>query len=87
MNTLQINDLELSDALDRKSMSELSGGSAYHLRGATVYSGAWSGYTLMSAQYQGYAIHDGGWARKYSETWRRTRVQTEYSYWDHFVKI
>ena len=87
MNTLQINDLQLSDALDHAAMADLSGGSAYHYKGATVYSGAWSGYTLMSASYQGYAYHDGAWARKYSETWRRTRVQTEYSYWDHFVNI
>lgn len=85
MNTLQINDLQLSEALDRKSMTELSGGSAFHYKGATVYTGAWSGYTLMSAQYQGYVYHDGGYDNKYAEVWRRTRVQTEYSYWDHFV--
>ncbi|HEY0683217.1 MAG TPA: hypothetical protein VGD45_12870 [Steroidobacter sp.] len=87
MNTLQINDLELSEALDRESMAALAGGNAYHQTGATYYNGAWSGYTLMSAQYQYTTIHDGYWARKYSETWRRTRVQTEYSYWDHFVRI
>ncbi|HEY0683225.1 MAG TPA: hypothetical protein VGD45_12910 [Steroidobacter sp.] len=87
MNTLSLNDLSCSEALDRASMGELAGAGPYHLTGLAYYNGAWSGYTLMSAQYQYTTIHDGYWARKYSETWRRTRVQTEYSYWNHFVRI
>ena len=85
MNTLSINDISVSEALDRAAMTELNGGSAWHYKGANVYTGAWSGYTLMSKQYQGYVAHDGGYDHKYAEVWRRTRVQTEYSYWDHFV--
>ena len=87
MNTLQLNDLNRSEALDRKSMTELTGAGAWHQRGATYYNGAWSGYSFVNSQYQGLTYHDGYLSRHTYETWKRTRVQTEYSFWDHFVRV
>ncbi|MDY6949648.1 MAG: hypothetical protein SXG53_28560 [Pseudomonadota bacterium] len=87
MTTLNLGDLSLSQALDRKSMSELRGGGEWHLRSSFVASGAWSGYSYVSGQYQGLTFHDNYLSRHTYETWKRTRTQTEYSYWDHFVKL
>ena len=87
MTTLQLNDLNLSQALDRKAMTELTGGYEWHLRSSYVATGSWSGYTQFSSQYQGITLHDNYWSRHTYEGWKRTRTQTEYSYWDHFVRV
>ena len=87
MTTLNLNDLKVSEALDRKSMAELTGAGEWHLRSSFVSTGAWSGYSLVSSQYRGILFHDGYLSRHTYETWKRTRTQTEYSYWDHFVKV
>ena len=87
MNTLAINDIDVSQALDRQAMTDLTGGSEYHLRSSYISTGAWSGYTLMFAQYVGTTFHDGYLSRQSYEGWKRTRVQTEYSYWDRFVRV
>ena len=45
MTTLNLNDLNLSQALDRKAMTELTGGAEWHLRSSFISTGSWSGYT------------------------------------------
>ena len=87
MNTLTITDLNLSQALDRKAMTELSGGAVWHLRSSYISDGSWSGYTQMFNQYIGQTFHDGYLSKHSYEGWKRTRTQTEYSYWDHFVRV
>ena len=87
MTTLNLGDLSLSQALDRKSMAELRGGAQRQLRSCLVASGARRGYSYVSGQYQGPTVHDNSLSRHTYETWKRTRTQTEYSYWDHFVKL
>ena len=36
MNTLNLNDLSLSQALDRKAMTQLTGGADWHLRSSSI---------------------------------------------------
>ncbi|MBL8267716.1 hypothetical protein [Steroidobacter sp.] len=87
MNALNLNDLNVSQALDRKSMAELTGAGDWHLRSSFISTGSWSGYTQMFSQYVGTTFHDGYLSRQTYEGWKRTRTQTEYSYWDHFVRV
>jgi hypothetical protein len=87
MTTLNLNDLTLSQALDRKSMTELTGAGDWHLRSSFISTGSWSGYTQMFSSYVGQTFHDGYLSRQTYEGWKRTRTETEYSYWDHFVRV
>lgn len=87
MTNLKLNDLNLSQALDRTAMTELTGGGEWHLRSSFVSTGSWSGYSRMFSQYVGQTYHDGYLSRHTYEGWKRTRTQTEYSYWDHFVRV
>jgi hypothetical protein len=88
MTTLTLNDLDLSQALDRKSMAELTGGGDWNLRSSFISTGAWSNYSQMFSSYVGLTYaHDGYLSRQTYEGWKRTRTQTEYSYWDHFVRV
>ena len=88
MTTINLNDLPLSQALDRKSMTELTGGSEWHLRSSFISDGAWSNYQQTFSSYVGLTYaHDGYLSRQTYEGWKRTRTQTEYSYWDHFVRV
>jgi hypothetical protein len=41
----------------------------------------------MYKSYVGTTFHDGYLTKQYNEGWKRTRTQTEYSYWDHFVRV
>lgn len=81
MNVLSINNLDLSEALDRKAMAELIGGAERHLRGIEIVNGPWS-EPAITRQFMGLVLHDGNLARHILETWKRTRVQTQYTYWD-----
>jgi hypothetical protein len=87
MTTLILSDLAVSEALDRKAMAELKGGSEWELYSSWISTGAWSGYSQMFSSYVGITFHDGYLSRQTYEGWKRTRVQTEYSYWNHFVRI
>ena len=88
MTTITLNDLDLSQALDRKSMTELTGGAEWHLRSSFISTGAWSNYQQFYNQYVGLTYaHDGYLSRQTYEGFKRTRTQTEYSYWDHFVRV
>ena len=85
--TLNLNDLNISQVLDRKSMTELKGGSDWHLQSSFISTGSWSGYTQTFSTYIGQTFHDGYLSRQTYEGWKRSRTQTEYSYWDHFVRV
>lgn len=87
MTALQLNDLNISEALDRKSMAELTGAGEWHMTSSFVSTGSWSGYTQTFSSYVGTTFHDGYLSRQTYEGWKRTRTQTEYSYWDHFVRV
>ena len=87
MTILAISDLNASEALDRKAMTELKGGSDWELLSSWVSTGSWSGYSQMFSSYVGITFHDGYLSRQTYEGWKRTRTQTEYSYWNHFVRV
>jgi hypothetical protein len=87
MTTLNIADLDTSQALDRKALSEVTGRGDWHMRSSFVSTGSWSGYTQMFSNYIGTTFHDGYLSRQTYEGWQRSRTQTEYSYWDHFVRV
>ena len=87
MTTLNFSDLSLSQALDRKALTDIKGGSEWEYISSFVYTGAWSGYSQMFSSYVGITFHDGYLSRQTYEGWKRTRVQTEYSYWNHFVRV
>ncbi|HEY5756819.1 MAG TPA: hypothetical protein VIU34_13400, partial [Steroidobacter sp.] len=60
----------------------------WHLRSSFISTGAWSGYQQFYNQYVGLTYaHDGYLSRQTYEGFKRTRTQTEYSYWDHFVRV
>jgi hypothetical protein len=87
MNALNISDLGTSQALDIKAMSDIKGGAEWHQRSSFISTGGWSGYSAMYYNYVGTTFHDGYLVRQYDGGYKRTRTQTEYSYWDHFVRI
>ena len=87
MSSLQISDINASQALDLKAMNEITGKGDWHMRSSFVSTGAWSGYSAMYYNYVGTTFHDGYLSRQYDGGYRRTRTQTEYSYWDHFVRV
>ena len=80
-------DLIVSKDLDRAAMTAIVGRGEWHQRSATVDTGAWSGYVSTFKTYIGQTFHDGYLSKQYNEGWKRTRTQTEYSYWDHFVRV
>ena len=87
MTTLNLTDLNISQALDRKALSDVRGRGDWHLKSSFVSTGSWSGYTQTFSSYIGTTFHDNYLSRQYYEGWKRTRTQTEYSYWDHFVRV
>jgi hypothetical protein len=87
MNALTLNDISISNELDAAAMTAIKGGSDWHQRSSGVATSDWSGYTLMSSSYVGQTFHDGYLSKQTNEGWKRTRTQTEYSYWDHFVRV
>lgn len=87
MNALAINDLSISSNLDRAAMTAIKGGADWVLKSSYISTGSWSAYSLTSQSYQGQKFNDGYLSKHYVEGWKRTRNQTEYSTWDHFVKV
>lgn len=87
MTTLNIADLKTSQAMDRKALNEVTGRGDWALRSSFVSTGSWSGYTQMFSSYVGITFHDGYLSRQTYEGWKRTKTDTEYSYWDHFVRV
>ena len=87
MSTVMINDLPMNKELDREAMAELSGRGKWHLISSSIVTGNWGSYSKRFSQYQGTTFHDGYLQRKYYEGWKRERTQTEYSYWNKYVKV
>ena len=84
---LKLVDLNVSSALDAQALADIRGGSDWHLRSSFISTSGWSGYSAMFYNYVGTTFHDGYLTRQYYGGYTRTRTQTEYSYWDHFVRI
>ena len=84
---IALNDLAVSNDLDSQAMVAISGAGAWHQRYAYVVTGNYGSYSRTSQSYQGIKFHDGYLHRHYIEGWKRSRTQTEYSSWDHFVKL
>ena len=80
-------DLTISKSLDRNAMQSLKGRGEWHMRSSSISTGAWSGMVNTFKTYVGQTFHDGYLSKQYNEGWKRTRTQTEYSYWDHFVRV
>jgi hypothetical protein len=87
MATLTIDDLNVSTELDSAALADIKGKGAWHLTGKSVTTGSWGGYSLRYKNYQGILFHDGYLSRHYKEGWKRTRVQIEYSNWNHYVRV
>jgi len=87
MTTLALNDIKSSQALDRKALAEIKGRGAWYQLSTSVSTGAWSGYSAMFYNYVGTTFHDGYLSRQYYGGYTRQRTQTEYSYWNHFVRV
>ena len=87
MNAIALNDLSISKDLDTAAMTAIKGGSEWHLRSSFIATSGWSNYSLMYKNYVGKTFHDGYLSNQTNEGWKRTRTQTEYSYWDHFVRV
>jgi hypothetical protein len=87
MNAIALNDLNTSQNLDKAALTAIKGRGDWHQRSVGIATSDWSGYTNMYKSYVGQTFHDGYLSRQYNEGWKRTRTQTEYSYWDHFVRV
>lgn len=87
MNALAIIDIDTSNELDNAAVAEVNGSGTWHLRSRSVSTGNWSGYQFRYSVYQGIKFHDGYLHRHYIQGWKRTRVQTEYTSWDKFLKV
>jgi hypothetical protein len=87
MTALAINDLNMGNELDRQALASIAGKGEWHKIGSSVSTGSWSGYKFRYATYKGITFHDGYLSRHTVEGWKRTRTQTEYSTWNHYVKI
>lgn len=84
MMTLPLNDLVCSEALDHKTMVELKGGER-RLRYAVIVNGPTT--VTVTSQFLGLTFHDGYLSRHTLDMYKRTTIQTEYSYWDNFIRV
>lgn len=87
MNALAIIDLNVSADLDRQALAGVKGAGEWHLLGSSIVTGSWGSYQNRYKNYVGTTFHDGYLSRQYREGWKRQRTQTEYSTWDHFVRV
>ena len=87
MNMIAMNDLSISQDLDQAARAAISGGAEWTLNSTYVDQGTWSGYSLSYKNYVGQTFHDGYLCKETNEGWKRTRTQTEYSNWEHFVRV
>jgi hypothetical protein len=87
MNIIATNDLSISSNLDRAAMSAVKGGGEFALRSSYNTLSAWSYDTLLSKEYQGQKFNDGYLSKHYIEGYKRTRTETNYRTFDHFVKV
>jgi hypothetical protein len=87
MTALAINDLSIGKELDSQALANIFGKGEWHRYSVSIATGSWSNYSNRYKTYQGTVFHDGFLSKWYKEGWKRTRVQTEYSYWDHYVKV
>jgi hypothetical protein len=87
MTALAIIDLNLGKDLDNQALASISGKGSWHLLGKSISTSSWSSYSRRYQSYVGTTFHDGYLSRQYREGWKRTRVQTEYSTWNHFVRV
>jgi hypothetical protein len=87
MNAIAINDLSLSNDLDRAAMTTITGRGEWHQNSASVVQGSWSGYTQRYKIYIGQKFHDGYLSKETAEGWQRTKTDVEYSTWSHFVRV
>jgi hypothetical protein len=81
---LAINDLSLSNDLDRNAMSALTGGGSVTSYQGTSYSGFSTSYLGSSQRLTGFGFYNGKWAKFYHvhRKYRQTRTKTK-----HYNKI
>ena len=84
---IALNDLTVSNELDSNAMNAISGAGAWHRRYAFIRTSRWGSFRRTSKRYMGQKFHDGYLQKHYIEGWKRSRTQTEYSSWDHYVKV
>ena len=84
---IALQDLNVAADLDNQAMATIAGAGAWHRRSVSLVTGSFGAYKLRYKNYQGIKFHDGYLSRHYIEGWKRSRTQTEYSTWDHFVRV
>ncbi|MEM9624469.1 MAG: hypothetical protein AAF993_22705 [Pseudomonadota bacterium] len=84
---IALTDLAVSQDLDSQAMNAVQGAGAWHKRYSFISTGSWGAYKRTSVNYRGIKFHDGYLHRHYIEGWKRSRTQTEYSSWNHYVKV
>ena len=84
---IALNDLNIAADLDVAAQAEVQGAGAWHLISRSVSTGSWGAYSLRYKQYKGILFHDGYLSRHFVEGWKRQRTQTEYTRWNHYVRI
>ena len=84
MNAIALNDLVLSNELDRNAMSALTGGASYLIPTGVTYTPWSSTYLGSSQQLTGYGFYNGKWAKFYKvrKRYKQSRFQTK-----HYRKI
>jgi hypothetical protein len=88
MTTLAINDLALGNDLDNAAMAQLTGrGREWEQRSVNIYTSGWSNYSRLSSSYLGQVMKHGYLHKKYAETFKRTRTQTEISSWYRYEQV
>ena len=87
MTAIAINDLSMSNELDRNALADINGRGQWHLIISSVSTGSWGAYQQFYSRYIGTKFHDGYLSRHYVKGFQRTRVQTETSYWNQYVRV
>jgi len=80
MTTMTINDLTLSNDLDRQAMSALTGGGSATFYTGTSYSGFNTSFSHSTKQLQAFGWYKGKWAAWYSykKHYKQTRTKTKH---------
>jgi len=85
MNTLAISDLAISSALDRKALAKVVGGDTWIRNSVSTGYSAWTWQRTSYYKFTDNAQVNGKRHIGSFENWQRTRTETEYSNWTHYV--
>jgi len=86
MNAIALNDLSLSQDLDRQALSTIKGSGSFDsmIGSYSTYSAWGSGTFGGSTLVDNSIFHNGKWTKEVIEQWSRTRVETRHETWQRF---